>query len=99
MAGDWKIYGCFKVLEFKIMCCGEGLAEGTELVFNNDDHMRTGGFTVIRAESEALKASGVSTMECRFAGTERCPRDRFRPGGVSARLMGRTPEQDGTRGG
>ena len=79
VAGRWKTYGRIKVLEFKVLCCSEGLEAGTELVFNYDDHMRNGGFTVSREESEALEACGVSTVECRCAGGERCPRDRFVP--------------------
>jgi hypothetical protein len=55
------------------------LRGGTELTYNYDAHLRSGGYTMTRAEALSLPRSAPQVQPCRCAGPAMCPLDRFFP--------------------
>ncbi len=55
------------------------LRGGTELTYNYDAHLRSGAYTMTRAEALSLPPSAPPAQPCRCAGLALCPLDRFFP--------------------
>ena len=55
------------------------LRGGTELTYNYDSHLRSGAYTMSRAEALSLPPTSPPPRPCRCAGPAPCPLDRFFP--------------------
>ncbi len=55
------------------------LRGGTELTYNYDAHLRSGAYTMTRAEALSLPPSAPPPQPCRCAGLALCPLVRFFP--------------------
>jgi hypothetical protein len=78
LSAVWR-WGASSTLPIMVGVTRRSLRGGTELTYNYDSHLRSGAYTMTRAESLSLPPSAPPPRPCRCAGLALCPLDRFFP--------------------